>query len=1129
MLLGNLNSNFNISSGSGSGGSSSGSGNNSLFTIENSKGFLNQYMIKLGKRPNDQYISSTSHDLPPNQTFETIFELPFPPHLGRDPMRITGKGSSKNESKTQCAEKACRILSEMGLINSSSKGSSTANFPSEAVSSGGELQVEAVPESQFDESKKLVQQKGIRSSCLEFENSCLLSHSNGGINGILGPSGISWKFDAAKRKIEQYCKQFGYPENNVYRNHEVSRSSLMKLSKKFVVEMYLPIQGTVQKITITESDNRKLSENLAAVDACEYLLENELIQPEYKAPKSSTLSDEFFKINYDIPPEIYQQSKETLKNVTHQNSEFYPRKILQLNKKINTYTPQQTLLDVKSFEELSDIGIERRAYEHQKRQTSEYKRIYQKRTELPIFKQRSHLIECIKNNQIIIIMGDTGCGKTTQIPQFVIEDMIDSGHAPYCNIVMTQPRRISVLGAAERMAYERLEKVGDTVGYQIRFDNVQPLGTSKLLVCTPGILLKRMYSDMKLHNVSHLFIDEVHERDIHTDFLLIILKKLLADNNNLRVILMSATMDNSLVSAYFGTCPVIKLTSYHHIAQEYFLEDISKQLNDPTISYRDEQSDDVDHEMILQLIVHIVTKVSSSTEDSILIFLPGWEDISQTRELMRRHPMLRNENDFLILPLHSSVSMQLQAKVFEKPPPKVRKIVLSTNIAETSITINDVIYVIDSAKVKLKYHETQRDLTLFQTVWACKSSLKQRRGRAGRVRKDGVCYHMVSRDRYNTLEEFQLSEMRRMPLHELCLQVKVLVLGDVVGFLSEALEPPETKSIDNAINLLIDLGALNANQELTPLGLQLSFIPVDPRIGKMIILGSYFRCLDPILTIASFSNQKNPITTLYNQGNDNNSNNSYYNNYQRQPQQKNLYPELQSDHLSFLNIFNGWLQSRIDGTEDQYCQDFLSIPLLQQILKVKKQLLSTINDLGIINAQLRDGFVNNSFFNENSNNLDILRAIICSGLFPNIARQRKKREFKTLSENTFLHPSSIVYNLFQELNPKENWVIFEEKFKTKLTFIKTITKIPEISLLLFGSTPIFNQTSTENSTVTINGTQIKFYIPTLSCHLLLSIREQMEKSLQKYIEQSDYSYSFTKTDYEFQQCLMALLSFNFNK
>lgn len=148
-------------------------------------------MIKLGKRPNDQYIPSTSHGLPPNQTFETILELPFPTHLGRDSMKITGKGSSKNESKTQCAEKACRVLAEMGLINSSNKGSSTTNFPSDMASGGGsgggggELQMETVPDSQFDESKKLVQQKGIRSSCLEFENSCLLSHSNGGISMFL--------------------------------------------------------------------------------------------------------------------------------------------------------------------------------------------------------------------------------------------------------------------------------------------------------------------------------------------------------------------------------------------------------------------------------------------------------------------------------------------------------------------------------------------------------------------------------------------------------------------------------------------------------------------------------------------------------------------------------------------------------------------------------------------------------------------------------------------------------------------------------------------------------------------------------------------------------------------------------
>ncbi|EGC32711.1 hypothetical protein DICPUDRAFT_155280 [Dictyostelium purpureum] len=1106
----NYSSQFSSTFSSSTNTNSSSSSSSSPFNTENSKGFLNQYMIKLGKRPNNQYISSSSQGQPPNQTFETIFELPFPPNFGKEPMRIIGKGPTKNDSKTQCAEKACKVLSDMGLINlSATKGSvaSTTSAPE------NEVTPDNLSDYQMNESKKIISQKSIRCSSLEFENCCLLIHSNGGINGILGPSGMSWKFDAAKRKIEQYAKQFSFPENKIYRTHEVPRGLKSKI---FIVEMYLPIENTLQKITRTESDNKKLSENLAAVDACEYLLENELVQPEYKVPKSSTSSDEFFKINYDIPQDLIEQSQFSLDYIIDQNKNFTPKQSIILNKKIQTYEPQMSILDCKSQEEISEIGIEKKIFEERKKNTAEYQRVYQKRTELPIFKQRRHLIDCIKNNQIIIIMGDTGCGKTTQIPQYVIEDMIESNHAPYCNIIMTQPRRISVLGAAERMAYERLEKVGDTIGYQIRFENQQPTGTSKLLVCTPGILLKRMYSDKKLHNVSHLFIDEVHERDIHTDFLLIILKKLLEDNINLRVILMSATIDNSSVSRYFNDCPVFNVSSYSHVAREYFLEDISKQLNDQSIVYKDEQSDDVDHALILQIMTHIVTKVSNSTEDSILVFLPGWEDISQTRELIRGHPLFKNENQFLVLALHSSVSMQQQAKVFDRPPPKVRKIVLSTNIAETSITINDVVYVIDSAKVKLKYHETQRDLTLFQTVWACKSSLKQRRGRAGRVRKDGVCYHLVSRDRYNSLDDFQLPEMRRMPLHELCLQVKVLVLGSIGEFLSDALEPPEAKAIDNAINLLIDLGALSSQQDLTPLGLRLSFIPVDPRIGKMIILSSFFRCLDPILTIASFSNQKNPILNLFNQDN------SYQNNFSSQ-----LYPEHQSDHISFLNIFNNWLQSKLEGREEEYCRDFLSIPLLNQILKVKKQLLATIYELGIVNIQsLSNGFVLDDFFNANSRNFDIIRSIICSGLFPNVAKQRKKREFKTLSENTFLHPSSIVYNLFQELNSKDNWVIFEEKFKTKLTFIKTISRIPEISLLLFGSTPIFTQTSQDYSTIAIHGTPIKFYVPTNSCHLLLSIREQMEKALSKYVEYNNYSNHFTKVDYEFEKALISLLRFS---
>ncbi|KYR00759.1 DEAD/DEAH box helicase [Tieghemostelium lacteum] len=1100
---------------------------------ENSKSLLNQYFTLIGTKPTDSYQKSTCTGQPPNQVFETKLNLSFE-NNSRPTLSLIGVGPNKKDSMTDCANQAIKILSDLKILTfvngspnfnlnpttSSSSTSSTNSSQQRPLQAVVDIEP-TISSGQIEESKKYIAQRNIICNSLNFDNCILLVHSNGGINGILGPSGISWKFDTAKRKVEVYCKSVGYAEDKVYRFTE----PLFNGKKRFIVDVYLPIHGVVLQIAHAESDQRKLSENVVAVDVCEYLFARDLITGDSKSKSAITLESQTFLFNLEqlSIKGLESNIEKVTQEINQRNINYRPMvyssdtDIARKEKIMGLYGRVTSLVQEKSHQELSDIGYECQNLEMIRKTNRDYIRISAKRKELPIYNQRQNIIDNIKNNQIIILAGETGCGKTTQVPQFILEDMTESGHAPYCNIIMTQPRRISVIGSAERIAYERLERVGDSVGYQIRFDSVMPSGVSKLLVCTPGILLKRMYSDTILENISHLFIDEAHERDIHTDFLLIIIKRLLAENRNLRVIIMSATMNTNSFSQYFNGCPIFNVSSNTHDVTPYYLEDIDKFLKSGDQSIYDETIV-VNYQLIINLLQYMVS--NSTADHSILIFLPGWEDISQLRVMMQNHPIFGNERDCMVLILHSSLSMHVQSKVFERPPKGVRKIILSTNIAETSITIDDIIYVIDSAKVKEKYHEAQRDVTQFQTCWASKSSLRQRKGRAGRV-TSGYCYHLITKERYNSLDENSTPEMLRMPLHELCLQVKVLVNTSIKEFLQEAIEPPKSVSIDNAISLLYDLGALDKSQNLTPLGFQLSFIPVDPRLGKMIILSAFFRCLDPILTIAAFSNQKNPIQILV----QNDENPTQQQNQHSLKSQH--YPELLSDHLSYLKLYNYWHLAKSKGDEQQFCNDkCLSIPTLQQIFKVKKQLLHIIQEIGIIHDTIfKDGYVVNNHFNHNSENLELIRSIICSGYFPNVARQKRKKEFSTFSENTFLHPSSIIYNVLKESNSRP-WLIFEEKLRTKITFIKSVTKISEISLIFFGGKLIQSTSTTPGlMCIEIHNTPIKLNVSTTLGDIIMRFRDEFEKSLYKFIENSYHNidYSFSQEEYNFEQTLLAML------
>ncbi|KAL1211160.1 DExH-box ATP-dependent RNA helicase DExH1 [Cardamine amara subsp. amara] len=466
------------------------------------------------------------------------------------------------------------------------------------------------------------------------------------------------------------------------------------------------------------------------------------------------------------------------------------------------------------------------------------------REKLPAFKMKEGFLNSVSENQVLVVSGETGCGKTTQLPQFILEEEIASLRGADCNIICTQPRRISAISVASRISAERGESIGESVGYQIRLESKRSDQT-RLLFCTTGVLLRRLIEDPNLTNVSHLLVDEIHERGMNEDFLLIILRDLLPRRPDLRLILMSATINADMFSTYFGNAPTIHIPGFTFPVAELFLEDVleksrysikssdsgnyqgssrgrrrdsESKKDDLTTVFEDVDINfhyksyssatrrsleawsgaQIDLDLVEATIEHICRREG---DGAILVFLTGWDEISKLLEKMNGNILLGDSSKFLILPLHGSMPTVNQREIFDRPPPNKRKIVLATNIAESSITIDDVVYVVDCGKAKETSYDALNKVACLLPSWISKASAHQRRGRAGRVQA-GVCYRLYPKVIYDAFPQYQLPEIIRTPLQELCLHIKSLQVGSIGSFLAKALQPPDALAVENAIELL---------------------------------------------------------------------------------------------------------------------------------------------------------------------------------------------------------------------------------------------------------------------------------------------------------------------------------------
>ncbi|XP_071588772.1 probable ATP-dependent RNA helicase DHX34 [Heliangelus exortis] len=512
------------------------------------------------------------------------------------------------------------------------------------------------------------------------------------------------------------------------------------------------------------------------------------------------------------------------------------------------------------------------------------------RSVLPIARFRDRFLDLVARYQVVVVAGDTGCGKSTQIPQF----LVGAGYGP---VGCTQPRRIACVSLAKRVALESLHQYGREVAYQIRFESTRSPDT-RILFLTEGLLLRQLQKDPTLPSYRVLVADEVHERHLHGDFLLGVLRRLLPSRPDLKLVLMSATINISLFSNYFGGAPVLQVPG-RIFPISVIYQPIPKEAAPPP--GRGERLDPLPYLRVLQTIDH---KYPPEERGDLLVFLSGVAEIGAILEATQAYAARTQR--WVVLPLHSTLSVAEQDKVFDLPPPGVRKCILATNIAETSVTIDGVRFVLDSGKVKEMSYDPQAKLQRLQEFWISRASAEQRKGRAGRT-GPGVCFRLYSQSDYDSFPPYPLPEIQRVALDTLVLQLKNMGLGDPRSF--PFLEPPPPASLETSLRYLKEQGALDDSEDLTPIGNLLAQLPVDVVVGKMLVLGAFFGLSEPTLTVAAVLSVPSP----------------FLRNSHPDPDCAAARKSLENPHgdpLTLLNLFNEWIQvkSSRGGGSRRWCR-----------------------------------------------------------------------------------------------------------------------------------------------------------------------------------------------------------------
>ncbi|KAK6459702.1 P-loop containing nucleoside triphosphate hydrolase protein [Scheffersomyces xylosifermentans] len=641
---------------------------------------------------------------------------------------------------------------------------------------------------------------------------------------------------------------------------------------------------------------------------------------------------------------------------------------------------------------IKDVESRKKAYATKLASTA-LKASVKKRMELPAWKKKDDLVAMINSNKVTLVTGETGSGKSTQIVQFILDDMNSKGNFAG-KIMCTQPRRISTLGLADRISEERVDTVGKETGYIIRGENKTSKET-RISFVTTGVLLRMLQSFLSAPNESsifdeleYIFIDEVHERSVDSDFLLIILKRTLKRFPNLRIILMSATISVDTFKNFFSS-PLnhIHIEGRTFPIQDFHLDSIldaidytvetASGITKPRADSHFFESGNINYDLIAKLCLHIDEKLEAeNNHGSILIFLPGIMEINQCISLINK-VFANKSKDVWTLPLHSALSSNDQKRVFKVPSKGTRKIVVSTNVAETSITIPDCVVVVDSGRSKTMFYDAAKNTTRLIENWCSKAEIGQRRGRSGRIQK-GNCYHLYTQDTENKMKPQPVPEIMRTRLENLYLIVKSMGIKNVEEFLKSGIDAPDSTSLATSKKFLKEIGALDLETEnLSNLGKYLSYLPTDLQSGKLLILGCIFGCLDICLTLASISSSGSP----------------FLNNAEARPAIKKKRREFsnnQGDFIAMANAYAEYDNLRRNGgnTKKFITENYLSYLTLNDISSTRAQYISLLKDMGFVPLGYTRKSNNDDYdlLNRNSENYAVIRAIITGSFYPQIAR-----------------------------------------------------------------------------------------------------------------------------------------------
>ena len=585
---------------------------------------------------------------------------------------------------------------------------------------------------------------------------------------------------------------------------------------------------------------------------------------------------------------------------------------------------------------------------YQKRHFAKLVKLAKEKSQLPIAAEYDAIVEAVRTHPVTLVAGDTGCGKSTQIPQYLMR-------AGFSKMACTQPRRISAVALARRVAYETLNEHGSEIAYKIRFDTTREAGT-KVLFLTEGVLLRQLAADPALTAFDVVIVDEAHERHLNTDLLLGLLRGVIARRPQFRLVIMSATIDLNLFARYFGGCPVIQVPGRLHPIKVHWVPPKPKDqaaeqgggrfippgatlAGGKSGGFRQRQ-ERIDPHPYLLLLQRIDANYPKEQRGDLLVFLPGMAEIGAVAEHIR--PYAAEHRQWVVLPLHSSLSAEEQDRVFDQAPDGMRKVILSTNVAETSVTIDGIRFVCDSGRHKEMLHNSTSGGGSLQEGWISQASAEQRKGRAGRT-GPGVCFRFYSEADFSKFPKSTPPEIRRESLEGLVLQLKAIAGDNVNPRTFPWLEPPQREALEAAAWNLRDHGATTASETLTPLGALLASLPVDINVGKLLVLSSLFHLTGPAVTLAAALTVKSPFA----QG-------TGTAGAAAARAARGEWESPHGDPFTVLRVFARWLQVRDNRRENsrRWCKRMgLEEQRLVEMAKLQRQFQDTINSSGLRAAE----------------------------------------------------------------------------------------------------------------------------------------------------------------------------------